>query len=61
MRRFVFLLLLLLTLMLAGCKVGQSADSNGVAASVKTPYSSDTSTDDCYLCGGGIENLMPSY
>ena len=54
MRRFVFLLLLLLMLILAGCKVGQSADSNGAAASVKTPYSFDTSTDDYYLCGDGI-------
>ena len=48
-------------LILAGCKVGQSADSNGAAASVKTPYSSDTSTEDCYLCGGGIENLIPDF
>ena len=61
MRQFIFHLLLLLMLILAGCKVGQSVDSNGAAASVKTPYSSDTSTEDCYLCGGGIENLTPSY
>ena len=61
MRRFILTLLLLLTLMLAGCKMEQSADSNGDATSVKTPYSSDTSTEDCYLCGGGIENLIPSY
>ena len=61
MRRFAFPLLLLLMLILAGCKVGQSADSNSAAASVKTPYSSDTPTEDCYLCGGGIENLIPSY
>ena len=47
--------------MLAGCKVGQNADSNSAAASVKTSYHSDTSTEDCYLCGGGIENLIPSY
>ena len=61
MRQFIFPPLLLLMLILAGCKVGQSVDSNGAAASVKTPYSSDTSTEDCYLCGGGIENLIPSY
>ena len=60
MRRFVFIFLLLM-LILAGCKMEQSADSNGDATSVKTPYSSDTSTEDCYLCGGGIENLIPSY
>lgn len=61
MRRFAFPLLLLLMLILAECKVGQSADSNSAATSVKTPYSSDTPTEDCYLCGGGIENLIPSY
>ena len=61
MRRFAFPPLLLLMLILAGCKVGQSADSNSAATSVKTPYSSDTPTEDCYLCGGGIENLIPSY
>ena len=60
MRRFVFTLLLLM-LILAGCKVGQSADSNGAAASVKMSYPSDTSTEDCYLCGGDIEKLIPSY
>ena len=61
MRRFVFFLLLLLMFILVGCKVEQSADSNDAAASVKTPYSSNTSTEDCCLCGDGIENLIPSY
>ena len=61
MRRFILILFLLLMLMLAGCKVGQSADSNSATASVKTPYHSDISTEDCYLCGGGIENLMSYY
>ena len=61
MRRFILTLFLLLMLMLAGCKVGQSADSNSATASVKTSYSSNTSTEDCYLCGGGTENLIPSY
>ena len=51
MKRFIIVLLLPLMLVLAGCKMKQSADSNGAAASVKTPYSSDTSTDDCYLWG----------
>ena len=60
MRRFVFILLLLM-LMLAGCKMEQIADSNSTVVDVKTVYSSDTSTENCYLCGGGIENLIPSY
>ena len=62
MRRFILtLFLLLIMLMLAGCKVGQSTDSYSATVSVKTPHSSDTSTEDCYLCGSGIENLIPSY
>ena len=61
MRRFVIALLLPLMLISAGCRTEQSADSNGTAVSVKTVYSSDTSAEDCYLCGGGIENLIPSY
>ena len=61
MRRFAFPFLLLLMLMLAGCKMEQSADSSDVVVFSKTVYSSDTSTEDCYLCGGGIENLIPSY
>ena len=60
MRRFVIALLLPLMLISAGCRTEQSADSNSATAPVKTPYSSDTSTEDCYLCGGGIENLIPS-
>ena len=61
MRRFAFPFLLLLMLILLGCKAGQGADSSGAAVSVKTSYLSNTSTEDCYLCGGGIENLIPSY
>ena len=61
MRRFVFALLLLLMLVLAGCGMEQSINSSGTAVSEKTAYSSETSTEDCYLCGGGIENLIPSY
>ena len=61
MRRFVIALLLPLMLISAGCRTEQSADSNGASASVKTSYSSDTLTEDCYLCGGSIENLIPSY
>ena len=61
MKRFIIILLLPLMLVLAGCKMEQSADSNGADASVKTDYFSDTSTEDCYLCGGGIENLIPDF
>ena len=61
MKRFIIVLFLPLMLVLAGCKMEQSADSNGTNASVKTDYFSDTSAEDCYLCGNGIENLIPDF
>ena len=61
MRRFVFALLLPLTLVLAGCGITQSAVSNDTAVSANPAYYSDISAEDCYLCGGGIKNLIPSY
>ena len=61
MKRFVFALLLLLMLVSAGCGINQSIGPRETASPTKTSYSSDTSAEDCYLCGGGIENLIPSY
>ena len=61
MKRFIIVLLLPLTLISAGCRTERSTDSNDTAVSSKTVYSSDISAEDCYLCGGGIENLMPYY
>ena len=61
MRRFVIALLLPLMLISAGCRTEQSVDSSNAIVSSKTVYSSDTSAEDCYLCGGGVENLIPSY
>ena len=61
MRRFVFALLLPLTLVSAGCGITQSTVSNDTAVSANLAYYSDISAEDCYLCGGGIENLIPSY
>ena len=61
MRHFALALLLPFILILAGCRMEQSADSSNTADSAKTAYSSDTSAEDCYLCGGGIEKLIPSY
>ena len=52
MKRFTLALLVLLLFSMAGC---------GEAVSDSEPeYSSDTSSEDCYLCGGGIENLIPA-
>ena len=53
MKRF---LLLLVILILAGC----GADQNSTT-SAEVPYASDTSAEDCYLCGGGIEDLIPAF
>lgn len=56
MKRFLLILLVLLLLGLPGCGKGQSSSD-----AAETIYHSDTSSQDCYLCGGGIENLIPSY
>ena len=61
MRQSIFVLVLLLMLILAGCRTEQSADLSDAAGFSNTVYSSDTSAEDCYLCGDGIENLIPSY
>ncbi|MBD5153456.1 MAG: hypothetical protein HDT16_13680 [Oscillibacter sp.] len=61
MRRFAVALILPLVLVLAGCGMKQSANSSDTAVSAKLAYSSDISHEDCYLCGGGIESLIPSY
>ena len=53
MKRF---LLLLVILILVGC----GADQNKTT-SAEAPYASDTSAEDCYLCGGGIEDLLPEF
>ena len=61
MRQSIFVLVLLLILIMAGCRTEQSADSSDAAVFSNTVYSSNTSAEDCYLCGDGIENLIPSY
>lgn len=50
MKRFTLALLVLLLFSMAGC--GEAVPDS------ETEYSSDTSSKDCYLCGGGIENLI---
>ena len=76
MRRFTFTLLLLLILLFAGCRteqnpgsgvaqnpdsgVAQGVDSGNISSSEKTAYRSDTSPEDCMLCGGGIQDQIPS-
>ena len=56
MKRFPLLLLVILLFILAGCGADQLP-----APDDETRYSSNTSAEDCYLCGGGIESLVPSY
>lgn len=56
MKRFLLILLTLLLLGLPGC--GKEQDNPGAP---ETIYHSDTSSQDCYLCGGGIENPAPFY
>lgn len=54
MKRSLLVLAVLLTLVLPGCGQGQDT-----AVSEDVPYHSDTSKEDCYLCGGGIEDTAP--
>lgn len=70
MKRLILALLILLMFTLAGCKAEQSPEQSPGQSSERslgstwdrvTEYSSDTSAEDCYLCGGGVENLVPSY
>ncbi len=56
MKRFSIILLLLVILILAGCGADQDSTT-----SAEAPYTSDTSAEACYLCGGGIEDLLPSF
>ena len=61
MKQFAVALLLPLVLVLIGCEMRQSTNSSDAAISDEPAYHSDTSSEDCYLCGGGIESLIPSY
>lgn len=56
MKRLTLVLLALLLPMLSGCRAEESPPWDS-----ETEYFSDTSAEDCYLCGGGIENLVSSY
>ena len=75
MRHFAFITFLLMGLLLAGCGrmqgaapgelqsdasgAPQSAGSGEVSFSESPAYHSDTSPEDCFLCGSGMENRMP--
>lgn len=56
MKRFTLVLLILLFSILSGCGTEQS-----IVQANEEGYSSGISTEDCYLCGGGIESLIPWY
>lgn len=56
MKCFSIILLLLAALFLPGCGTKRSD-----TVSAEAPYTSDTSAEDCYLCGGGIENQLPAF
>ena len=65
MKRLILALLILLLSTLVGCTAekdpGSVEKDPGSTWDRETVYSSGTSTEDCYLCGDGIENLASSY
>ncbi len=61
MRRWVFALLVSLLFILPGCGAEQRTVTDSNAIPEEVIYQSDTSAEDCCLCGGGIENMLPSY
>ena len=61
MKKFLIVLMFSLAFSLTGCGLGQDNYAMENVDSSKTVYHSDTSAEDCYLCGGGMENLIPSY
>lgn len=56
MKKFLTSLLALLMIALSGCGLKQDG-----SAFQENIYFSSTSAADCYLCGGGIESLIPEY
>lgn len=59
MKRLFLILLVSLIAFLPGCGLELEAENSTIPT--ETVYPSDTSSEDCYLCGDGIENLIPSY
>lgn len=57
MKKVRLVLVVLLALFLSGCQTERHNSHNEKDAE----YTSETSPEDCYLCGGGIEGLMLSY
>lgn len=56
MKRLALLVLALLLFFSTGCRSEDSPAQNS-----NMEHSSDLSAEDCYLCRGGIESLIPSY
>jgi len=61
MRGSALVLLVSLLMILPGCGVKQRTVTDSNVIPEETIYHSNTSAEDCYLCGGGIENILPSY
>lgn len=61
MKKWFLVLLISLILFLPGCGIVRNINTGNSTASSETVYYSDTSAEDCYLCGGHINNIIPSY
>ncbi len=61
MKKSAFAFLVSLLFVPPGCGTDQGAINDTHTISEKAAYHSDTSAEDCLSCGGGIENMFPSY
>ncbi len=61
MKKTAFALLVSLLFILSGCGTGPSTITDSHTISENVAYRSDTSAEECLLCGGGIENIVSSY
>ncbi len=61
MRRLALALLVSLLFILPGCRTEQRTITDSNTIPEKVIYQADTSAEDCCLCGGGLENMLPSY
>lgn len=61
MKKWFLVLSMSLIFFLPGCGMEQNANAGNGVVSSDPGYYSDTSAEDCYLCGGHIDHIIPEY